>query len=108
MNLLGRIGAIAAVTVAGISAAGAETLLERGTYLMNGIVACGNCHTPQGPDGPIADKTLAGGLVVEDGPPYTAISANITPDRDTGIGRWTDAQIAIRTVGAVINAKGAY
>lgn len=72
----------------------AETRVERGRYLVQSIVACGNCHTPQGPDGPIADKTLAGGLVVEDGPPYTAISANITPDRDTGIGRWTDAQIA--------------
>jgi len=28
-------------------AAGAETPLERGTYLMRSIVACGNCHTPQ-------------------------------------------------------------
>lgn len=75
------------------TAAYAESRVERGRYLVQGIVACGNCHTPQGPDGPIAGKTLAGGLVVEDGPPFTAISANITPDRDTGIGRWTDAQI---------------
>ncbi|MDH4061770.1 MAG: cytochrome c, partial [Aquincola sp.] len=75
-------------------AASAESRVERGRYLVQSIVACGNCHTPQGPQGPIAGKTLAGGLVVEDGPPYTAISANITPDRATGIGRWTDAQIA--------------
>ena len=26
----------------------AETALERGAYLMKSIVACGNCHTPQG------------------------------------------------------------
>jgi len=29
----------------------AETPLERGTYLMNSVVACGNCHTPKGPNG---------------------------------------------------------
>jgi mono/diheme cytochrome c family protein len=29
----------------------AETLLERGTYLMKSIAACGNCHTPKGPQG---------------------------------------------------------
>jgi mono/diheme cytochrome c family protein len=76
------------------STAFAESRVARGRYLVEGIAGCGNCHTPQGPQGPIAGKTLAGGLVVEDGPPYTAISANITPDRATGIGRWTDAQIA--------------
>jgi mono/diheme cytochrome c family protein len=76
------------------SAASAESRVERGRYLVEGIVGCGNCHTPQGPQGPIAGKTLAGGLVVVDEPPFTAISANITPDRATGIGRWTAAQIA--------------
>lgn len=75
-----------------LGAAGAETRLERGPYLMQAIVACGNCHTPQGPEGPLPGMELAGGLELPD-PAFTAYSANITPDKATGIGRWTDAQI---------------
>ena len=67
--------------------------IERGRYLVESIVACGNCHTPKGPQGPIAGRALAGGFLAEE-PPFTAHASNITPDPDTGIGRWTDAQIA--------------
>ncbi len=67
-------------------------LLERGRYLVQGVVACGNCHTPQGPNGPLAGQELAGGLVFEE-PPFTAVASNLTPDKATGIGAWTDAQI---------------
>ena len=70
----------------------AETALERGAYLMKSIVACGNCHTPQGRDGPLPGKELAGGLRMEE-PPFTAYASNLTPDPETGLGRWTDAQI---------------
>jgi len=59
---------------------------------MNSIVACGNCHTPQGPDGPLPGMELAGGLVIED-PAFTVRTPNITPDPETGIGTWTDDQI---------------
>ncbi|HYH36842.1 MAG TPA: c-type cytochrome [Azospirillum sp.] len=72
--------------------AAAETPLERGAYLMNGIVACGNCHTPQGPDGPLPGMELAGGLRMEDAP-FTAHTSNLTPDAKTGLGRWSDAEI---------------
>ena len=75
-----------------LPAASAETLLERGAYLMNGPVACGNCHTPMGPDGPVAGMELAGGTLFED-QPFTAHAPNITPDPETGIGGWTDDQI---------------
>jgi mono/diheme cytochrome c family protein len=70
--------------------ASAETLLERGTYLMQGVVACGNCHTA--PGGPMADKELAGGLSWDE-PPFTTYATNITPDRETGIGAWSDEEI---------------
>ncbi len=85
---------ILAALVAAAGAARAETLVERGRYLMNSVVACGNCHTPRGPDGArIAGRELAGGTeFVEQ--PFTARAPNITPDRETGIGAWTDAQIA--------------
>lgn len=70
----------------------AETLLERGQYLMNGIVACGNCHTPQGPNGPVPGQELAGGSVFDE-PVFKAYAPNITPDEETGIGSWSDDEI---------------
>ena len=75
-----------------LAACATETPLERGRYLMQSIVACGNCHTPQGPNGPVAGMELAGGLRFEE-PPFSAVAPNITPDKATGIGHWTDAQI---------------
>lgn len=84
---------IATLLAVAACAVHAESRVERGRYLVEGIVACGNCHTPQTPQGPVAGKTLAGGMVVLDEPAFTAIAPNITPDRDTGIGRWTNAQI---------------
>ena len=72
--------------------AAAETLVARGRYLVEGIGACGNCHTPKGPSGELQDQRFAGGFGLEE-PFGTWVSSNITPDKETGIGRWTDAQI---------------
>jgi mono/diheme cytochrome c family protein len=89
----GRLSAVVLVTAlaAGIwpGSSHPETLLERGQYLMSSIVACGNCHTPQGPDGPLPGMELAGGLVIEEDA-LTVHTPNITPDPNTGIGGWTD------------------
>jgi mono/diheme cytochrome c family protein len=73
--------------------ANAETPLERGTYLMQSIVACGNCHTPKGPKGEIPGMELAGMAPFEKTPGFDANAPNITPDPETGIGTWTDEQI---------------
>ena len=43
----------------------AETPVERGEYLVRGPMGCGNCHTPQGPEGPDMAKELAGGQLVD-------------------------------------------
>ena len=68
--------------------------LARGDYLMTGVVACGNCHSPREPDGALlADRALSGGLAIEV-PGFRAVAPNITPDKETGIGNWTDAEIA--------------
>jgi mono/diheme cytochrome c family protein len=77
----------------GATGASAETLLERGTYLMQSVVACGNCHTPKGPNGDIAGMELAGMAPFEKNPAFDANAPNITQDKETGIGSWTDAQI---------------
>jgi mono/diheme cytochrome c family protein len=66
---------------------------ERGKYLMDSIVACGNCHIARGDKGqPLFDKGLSGGMVFDE-PGFRARSPNITPDAETGIGKWTDAQL---------------
>ncbi len=76
-----------------VAVAHAETPLERGTYLMHSMVACGNCHTPRGPNGAtLWDKELSGQKVVED-ETMIAYAPNITQDSNTGIASWTDAQI---------------
>jgi len=60
---------------------------------MKSIVACGNCHTPKGPAGDIPGMEMAGVSPLEDNPAFTAHAPNITPDKDTGIGNWTDEQL---------------
>ena len=67
----------------------AETPFERGRYLVSAVLNCGNCHTPKGPD---AGKLFSGGTRF-DLPDYNVVAPNLTPDRETGLGRWSDADI---------------
>ncbi len=67
-------------------------LVERGRYLVNGIMTCGNCHTPKGPTGDITDRAFSGGLEFDE-KPFKVTASNITPDKETGIGNWSDADI---------------
>jgi mono/diheme cytochrome c family protein len=76
-----------------VSSALAETPAQRGDYLVNTIMACGNCHSPRDATGKmIADKAFSGGLTF-DTPAFVATAPNITPDKETGIGSWSDAEI---------------
>ena len=78
----------------GVSAMAQGTPLERGRYLVTTIMACGNCHTPKDSQGrAIVGKELSGGGVAFDIPPYAGVTANITPDKETGIGAWSDDEI---------------
>jgi mono/diheme cytochrome c family protein len=81
---------ISAVALFYSSVAAAETQVERGKYLMDAIVGCDDCHTIPGPPG--KGMTFAGGFVFVS-PAFHAVSPNITQDRETGIGAWTDEQI---------------
>jgi mono/diheme cytochrome c family protein len=79
--------------VAVSNAARAESPAERGDYLVNTIMACGNCHSPRDANGQlIREKAFSGGLTF-DTPAFVATAPNITPDRETGIGSWSDAEI---------------
>lgn len=75
-----------------VLAARADAQLDRGNYLVNSVVACGNCHTPKGPDGRPNGPELSGGGTMNS-PVFSANPANLTPDMETGLGKWTDAQI---------------
>jgi mono/diheme cytochrome c family protein len=68
--------------------------MERGRYLVETAAACGLCHTTRGAEGQLLPgMKLAGGRVLIDRG-FRAVASNITPDPETGIGRWSDAEIA--------------
>ena len=68
-------------------------VLARGRYLTT-IAGCQDCHTPGFFYGaPDATRQLSGSELGWSGPWGTTYSANLTPDRATGLGAWTDAQI---------------
>jgi mono/diheme cytochrome c family protein len=73
------------------TAAIAQPSVERGEYLVRGLMGCGNCHTPLGPEGFIMDQEL-GGRIVEETPDFTAFAPNITPGGR--IADWSDEDLA--------------
>ena len=77
-------------SVAVISGARAETTLERGSYLVNAIMACDGCHTPR-PGGGEFDMTkrFSGGSQVWDEPHFLVKGSNISSDPTNGIGVWS-------------------
>src|SRR4029079_7301302 len=77
--------AVAAVTGGAV----AQPAVQRGNYLVNTIMTCGNCHSPKGPPAAVAGKDFSGGLRFDE-PPFDVTAPNITPDKETGIGNWTD------------------
>ena len=61
---------------------------QRGEYLVNNLEHCGTCHTPRNlTQGLDKDRYLSGA------PLGKWFAPNITPDNDTGIGRWSEADI---------------
>src|SRR6202030_4406201 len=73
------------------------TLVKRGRDLA-AIGNCSDCHTVRG------GKDFAGGLPVPT-PFGTIYSSNITPDPETGIGRWPEAALR-RAMRAGVNPGG--
>lgn len=71
-----------------------DTLIARGEYLV-GIVGCTDCHTPGHFLGqPDFDRHLGGSDVGFEVPGLgTFLGPNLTPDRETGLGAWTTAEI---------------
>lgn len=104
---LRRVAAVLGLLVAFSPAAAGQDagLVERGAYLMNSIVACGNCHAQRDKEGRVVPALgLSGGMLFDE-EPFRAYARNITPDPETGIGRWTDAQI-VRAIREGIRPDG--
>ena len=83
--------AAAAPTVDGITDPVERALAERGRYTVI-IHDCSGCHTALGDEGPKWDEYLAGGNRAIFRGHGTFVTRNLTPDKETGLGRRTDEQ----------------
>jgi|GEM_PF-598123 cytochrome c oxidase cbb3-type subunit 2 len=84
-------------------------LTRRGEYLVHAEI-CGLCHTMIDATGIYRadDRYLAGGMRVVAYPHAVLVSRNLTSDPETGLGRWSEAQIVAalrdgRSAGRVLN-----
>lgn len=83
-----------------------QALVARGEYLVE-LLGCGACHTDGALIGqPNMQLSLAGSTIgiaytnpLQNANPGVVYAPNLTPDRDTGLGRWSEQEImdAIRT-----------
>lgn len=106
-----------AALATGTNAPAADAKVARGKLLV-GIGGCADCHTPtkMTKDGPEKDATMtlaghpagmplppapalppgpwvatvAGSMTAWNGPWGTTFTANLTPDEETGLGKWTE------------------
>lgn len=71
--------------------------LDRGQYLVEGSLHCFQCHSKvdkNAPGAPALPGTKGGGRIwTEEGFPWL-VTPNITPDKETGGGNWTDDMLA--------------
>jgi mono/diheme cytochrome c family protein len=82
--------------------------LQRGQYLVEGVVNCFHCHSKYdekaSPAPVLISKKGAGTVFLEDGE-MRVVAPNITPDKETGIGNWSDDALA-RAIREGVGADG--
>ena len=118
------IGVIIAISIQSVESQ--NDMVERGKYLVEAVAACGYCHTPRVRNSAEYNMKmyLAGHPVNESYPRYnfnmlhqeillltsplfsafsgpfgTSFASNLTPDKETGLGEWTEKMFidAMRT-----------
>ena len=114
--VLGGLGLIVVLVLGGITAVGWQVVLgpkarpvtnrkfeatparlARGKYIVEGPAACFHCHSEHDlskPDLPIIESRKGAGWVMPIPELGLLASRNITSDPETGLGRWTDDEIA--------------
>jgi hypothetical protein len=88
----GRQMATAAPAVTNIADPAERAIAERGRYIVmtSGCIGCHAVGTPQGPD---LTKYLAGGAIEIHTRRATFVARNLTPDKETGLGRRSDEEV---------------
>ena len=78
--------------------------VKYGQYLVT-VAGCADCHTPAEKGQIVESQRFAGGQEFRLGP-YLAVSANISPDPETGIGAWTEERFVNKFVNYRAFAQG--
>jgi mono/diheme cytochrome c family protein len=71
--------------------------MERGKYLVTSVTGCVGCHSEQDfskPGAPPLASQLGAGVVWTDTNTPWLVAPNITPDKETGAGNWSDDTLA--------------
>ncbi len=71
--------------------------LERGKYLVNSVMVCVQCHSEidfRKPGAPAVEGRLGAGARWPDPSLPWLVAPNLTPDKETGAGKWTDDMLA--------------
>ena len=116
------IGAVIALNIRAVESQG--DMVQRGKYLVDAVAACGYCHTPRVGADYDMNMYLAGHPARQPSPRYnfrmiregifivtapqlsafsgafgTSFASNLTPDKETGLGEWTEEMFtkAMRT-----------
>ncbi|MGU7768695.1 c-type cytochrome [Burkholderia sp. MR1-5-21] len=81
-------------TTAYADKAGKDPMWNRGAYLVQGLGHCGSCHTPRGVG--FQEKALdeRGAAFLSGAPIDNWFASNLTGEHNTGLGRWSDADVA--------------
>ena len=92
-GVAGANGTAGANGAGGAGGAALAAKILRGDYIVNHVAACPDCHTPQGPMGPVAGMFLAGNPAFVTLPNGDMLgSRNLTND-ETGLKNRTDDEI---------------
>jgi mono/diheme cytochrome c family protein len=83
------------------AASGEAAESSRGQYLVEALAACDNCHTPRGPNGYDLSARFSGGSQTFTDKDYVVRGSNISSDRETGVGDWSDDALRAAIVAGV-------
>jgi len=70
--------------------------IERGKYLTESVLQCFACHSERDwskPGAPIIENKKGAGAIFLEEEGYRMVAPNITPDKESGAGNWTDDMI---------------